>query len=264
MRQLERDDGIEIHWEERGEGPAVLIAHASMISMPGTFDALITDLAADHRVVTWDPRGTGRSSRSGPYDVATDAADMAALVDQVAHPVVTVSIGYNPVPLALADKRPELVGAVVLVGGIPRLGPLQPDETPRLLDSASVAEAARELGRSDPRALLRTVITVGNPQLSEDEVRDRLEAQLVYCPPDVAMARGEAFIGYDATRTCPGLSRRLWIIHWENPMSPDDAVKRARELLPQAHIVEVEDGPISRPDITAGVVRHVTAPLRAS
>jgi hypothetical protein len=47
-------------------------------------------------------------------------------------------------------------------------------------------------------------------------------------------------------------------------MSPDDAVKRARELLPQAHIVEVEDGPISRPDITAEVVRHATVSQWAS
>ena len=57
---------------------------------------------------------------------------------------------------------------------------------------------------------------------------------------------------------------RLWVIHFENPLSPCELLKSARELLPKAHIVEAEDGPISRPDITAGVVRRLTAPLRAS
>ena len=45
---------------------------------------------------------------------------------------------------------------------------------------------------------------------------------------------------------------------------PTAALDRARELLPEARIVEAEDGPISRPDIVAGVVRKITAPLRAS
>jgi hypothetical protein len=33
------------------------------------------------------------------------------------------------------------------------------------------------------------------------------------------------------------------------------AIERARELLPQAVLVEVEDGPLSRPDLAADVVR---------
>ena len=66
------------------------------------------------------------------------------------------------------------------------------------------------------------------------------------------------------TRTGPDLGGRLWIIYFENPLSPRELLKSARDLLPKAHIVEAEDGPISRPDITAGVVRKLTAPLRAS
>ena len=31
-----------------------------------------------------------------------------------------------------------------------------------------------------------------------------------------------------------------------------------RELLPEAHVEVVEDGPVSRPDIVAGVVRGIT------
>jgi pimeloyl-ACP methyl ester carboxylesterase len=83
--ELKRDDGVEIHWEERGEGPVVFFAHAGWASMPSTYSALLTDLAADHRVVTRDPRGVGQSTRRGPYDIDTDTDDMAALVEEVGH-----------------------------------------------------------------------------------------------------------------------------------------------------------------------------------
>ena len=53
MPQLTRK-GAVIHWEERGEGPGLFIAH-SMISMPSDFGALL-GAARDDRVVTYDPR----------------------------------------------------------------------------------------------------------------------------------------------------------------------------------------------------------------
>lgn len=34
--------------------------------------------------------------------------------------------------------------------------------------------------------------------------------------------------------------------------------------LPDAHIEQIEDGVVSRPDIAAGVIRRITAPLRAA
>ena len=46
------------------------------------FDGLIDDLVTDHRVVTYDLRGSGQSTRQGPYDVDTDAADLAALIEK--------------------------------------------------------------------------------------------------------------------------------------------------------------------------------------
>jgi hypothetical protein len=56
------------------------------------------------------------------------------------------------------------------------------------------------------------------------------------------------------------LGSRLWIIDWESEGAPLETVanSRAKELLPDAHIVEAEDGPISRPDITADAIRKIT------
>jgi pimeloyl-ACP methyl ester carboxylesterase len=256
--ELKRADGVEVHWEERGEGPTVFFAHISWLTMPSRFEGLLADLATDHRVLTWDPRGVGQSTRRGPYDITTDADDMAALVEAVRPPVVIVSA--DPASIRLAAERPELIEAVVYMG----LGPFGGGKTDSLLDSESVVEAGLQVARTDYRAFLRAAVTAANPQASEEEVRARVDAQVAYCPQDVALPHIEEWSSGDAIgRIGPALGDRFWIVHHEDPVVPLAALDRARELLPEAHIVEAEDGPISRPDIVAGVVRTITA-MRAS
>jgi hypothetical protein len=41
-------------------------------------------------------------------------------------------------------------------------------------------------------------------------------------------------------------------------------MKLSRHLFPDANVEEIEDGIVSRPDLTAAVVRRVTAALRAA
>jgi hypothetical protein len=43
-----------------------------------------------------------------------------------------------------------------------------------------------------------------------------------------------------------------------------EAVQLSRRLFPEAHVEEIEDGIMSRPELTAAIVRRVTAPLRAA
>ena len=56
------------------------------------FGGLLADLAPDHRMVSYDLRGTGESSREGPYDIATDALDLAALIEQLGEPAVVLGL----------------------------------------------------------------------------------------------------------------------------------------------------------------------------
>ena len=65
MPRLARPDGVEIHWEERGEGPLVVLA-TQFFGFPEVFEDLLADLAGDHRVVTYHLRGTGESTRRVP------------------------------------------------------------------------------------------------------------------------------------------------------------------------------------------------------
>jgi pimeloyl-ACP methyl ester carboxylesterase len=95
MPAIERPDGVEIHWEERGRGPLVLIVHQILWSRPGVYAALIAELARDHKVVTYDPRGCGASTRRGPYDAETDAGDLLAVAEAAGGGAVALAVGYG-------------------------------------------------------------------------------------------------------------------------------------------------------------------------
>src|SRR2546427_9133410 len=89
--RLERDDGIEIHWEQRGEGPPVVLA-PYCISHPSVFDPLETELVADHGIVRFDDRGTGESSHRGPYDMETAATDLETVIEAAGGSAVVVAM----------------------------------------------------------------------------------------------------------------------------------------------------------------------------
>ena len=67
MTWIEREDGTEIHWSDQGEGPLVVLAPYSTFH-PSVYDPIAAELAGDHRIVRYDDRGTGESTRAGPYD----------------------------------------------------------------------------------------------------------------------------------------------------------------------------------------------------
>src|SRR5687767_9789676 len=67
MPEALTDDGVTLHWEERGDplGP-LLVASMHFSATPAVFEGLWADLARDHRLVVYDPRGAGLSTRAGP------------------------------------------------------------------------------------------------------------------------------------------------------------------------------------------------------
>ena len=108
--------GARLHYEVRGQGPVVVLVGSPMDAR--AFEPLADVLAADHTVLTTDPRGVGRSSLDDPDQDSTPelrADDLARLISHLdAGPAVVFgSSGGAVTALALAQARPDLVHTVV-------------------------------------------------------------------------------------------------------------------------------------------------------
>lgn len=117
-------NGVRHHYVSKGEGPPVILVHALGGSLHSWYGVMET-LSINHHVVALDLRGHGRSAGSGTFSVATWAKDVAALVNALELPPVTLvghSIG-SVVAQHLAITRAEAVDQLVLVGGISHFEP---------------------------------------------------------------------------------------------------------------------------------------------
>ena len=82
MPNIDRD-GVSIHYEARGDGPAIILSHgygATSQMWAGQIDVL----SADHRLIVWDMRGHGLTDSPGNpacYSEAETVADIGAILD---------------------------------------------------------------------------------------------------------------------------------------------------------------------------------------
>jgi pimeloyl-ACP methyl ester carboxylesterase len=259
MPTTETPDGTELWWEVRGEGPLVAIA-LFYYSPPTLLGPLIDDLARDHRVLTYDPRGTGRSTRQGPYDRETDAADLNVVLEASGPAAVAVGMGDGADrAVRAAAARPDLLDAVVVPGGVTiRLepGPARSG----LAASASVLTAFATLLETDYRAGLHTMLSSGDSTLSEETIRERIDEIEAYCPREPGTVRLREWIADDVSEQAAAIGDRLWLLsHDQNAWFPVELLEEMRAHLPDARVVDIEDGAINRPDLTAAIVRRITA-----
>ena len=258
MPALRRPEEVEIHWEERGDGPLVVLLH-HCFSHPAVYEALCEELARDHRVVTYDPRGTGRSSRKGPYDLLMDVEDLEALAGELGGDAVAVGLGDGrDRAVRVARARPDLIRAVVGCDATPMGRSVEDVEAPSA--SQPVLEAVVRLADSNYRTAIRSILEFTNPGMSEDELRRRLDAEVAYTSREAMLARSQWFLRRDSVETARAIRDRLWIAYWESDWTPRDVAGKIHDLLPEARLYPVGAGPISRPDLTADVVRKVTRP----
>jgi pimeloyl-ACP methyl ester carboxylesterase len=257
MRTVGRPDGVEIAWREAGAGPAVVLANFGYVD-PAPFAGLVEELARDHRVISYDPRGSGESSRAGPYDLATDVADLVAVGEGAgaeAAVVVGNGDGGNRAVKA-AVERPDLFGVVVVPGSVSLPGATRGSEG--LAGSAAVLRAVVTLLENDYRAGVHAFVSNGNPDLDEAAVRGRVERIVAHCSQEAAVGRIRAWIADDPTAAARELGDRLWVLPYETNPWFAGASAGSRELLPEARHKEIADGPMMRPDLTAAAVRELT------
>jgi pimeloyl-ACP methyl ester carboxylesterase len=263
VTKVKRPDGAEIHWEARGEGPTVLIAHHTLWSFPWVYEDLITDLAHDREVVLYDPRGCGQSSRGGPFDLETDAGDVEAVIEAAGEAAVVLAVGDGLNRSArVAAARPDLIAAVLAV--VPGTAAVLPRTELQgsgvIAASDSVIEMLLQMLSTDPRAALRSLVTMLNPDFGEAEVRERVDRVADYVSPEAAVGRARAWLADDLSPVVNALGDRVSILHGgPDPLFEGALDDRVTELFPEARLEAVADGPITRPDLAAALVRALAA-----
>jgi pimeloyl-ACP methyl ester carboxylesterase len=119
-------DGVRLYYEVFGDGPTtVLLLPPWAIVYSRVWKLQVPYLSRHFRVVTYDPRGNGRSDRPGPasaYDDALVVADALAVMDAAeVDAAVGVGLSYGGrVLLSLAADHGERVRGAVFVA--PTLG----------------------------------------------------------------------------------------------------------------------------------------------
>ncbi len=254
MPLLDRPDGAQLYWEQTGDGPGVVICNTFNLA---PVEGLVERLVDSRRVLVYEPRGTGRSSPHGPYDLATGVDDLEALLEETGAVEVALGIGdgiHRALPLA--DARPDLVDRVVITSGA--LGRDPGENAPGYSGSTGVLYTLMSLMRRDYRSGLRQMM-MGSADDEEHE-RQRVEELAAAVPQGAAIGYLEAWIAADSYEIARRLGDRITVLAYPgNAWFPLELYEAIRDQLTGACFELVEDGPMNRPDLAAEVLLRVSA-----
>ena len=113
-----RDGGRVVYYEHGVGEPTLVLCHPAVYGL-ATFQPLLEQLCQDFRIVTWDPRGTGRSDPlPGPYYVRDYMEDLRAVAQAIGDRAVII-VGNSrgsTIGTHFATTYPELVDKLILAG----------------------------------------------------------------------------------------------------------------------------------------------------
>jgi 3-oxoadipate enol-lactonase len=154
-----RDGALE--YEISGRGPAVVLIHGGLVDRR-LWDAQVPALARDYRVIRYDLRGLGRSSRpTGPFSHLDDLRRLLDALEVERAVLVGLSLG-GMIAMDYALEHPEQVRALVLAA--PGLRGYTPSPSPQ------IQEVYRALATDPDRAvslLLETGMGAVRPDAQE-------------------------------------------------------------------------------------------------
>ncbi|MDQ3573240.1 MAG: hypothetical protein M3383_10355 [Actinomycetota bacterium] len=262
MPLTQTSDGITLAWEQQGEGRDVIMVNY-WNAHPDVFEPLAGELA-DRRVIRYHDRGSGDSDRVGPYDIETSAADLEAVAEAAGAAraaAVCITDDTNRA-VRVAERRPELIDRVICIGGalVPR-SVFADSGSDALIASDTVVGVFLAQLRTYFRGAIRSLIDVGNPQMTPAERAERVDKLIAFQQEEAVLDRLDAWQGDDeATRIGRRLGDRLEILLGESPggawFPPSDQLEPIlREQLPDAWFTRVSSGIISAADEVAAVVR---------
>ena len=248
----ENSTAIEVYYEDHGSGSPVVLLHGWPLSGASWEKQTAALLAAGHRVITYDRRGFGRSSKPAVgYNYDTLAADLDAVLSTLNLTDVSLvgfSMGTGEVTRYISKYGTKRVSKAVLIGTI----------GPYLVKSAANPEGVDQSVFEDLRAGLKA----DRPAQVMDFLRnfyayDVLGGKLVserVLEDNWNVAAGASAIGTLASVDAwledfrPDLPRNTvptLILHGDSDrmLPPDGTSRKQAKMLKNARLVELKGGP---------------------
>lgn len=151
----ENSAAIQIYYEDHGRGAPMVLVHGYLLDGHSWEKQETALLAAGYRVITYDRRGFGASSRpSVGYNYDTLAADLAALLDQLDLRGVVLAgfcAGTGEVTRYLGTYGHGRVRAAVLLAPLPPCLPRAADN-PSGIDRGVLGEFISQISADRPAA----------------------------------------------------------------------------------------------------------------
>jgi pimeloyl-ACP methyl ester carboxylesterase len=248
----ENSTPIELYYEDHGSGPPVVLLHGWPLDSRSWEPQVPALLDAGHRVVAYDRRGFGRSSRPADgYDFDTLAADLDKVLSELGLTDVTLvgfSLGTGEMARYIGTHGTDRVRACVFIES---LAPTfkKSEENPNGVDEAAVA-GVQEAIRADRFAWLTGLLAdflnlddYKGTRVSEETVHANWNAGAEASP----LATAACVPGWldDFTEDVERVDVPTLILHGtaDRILSIDAHGRRLHTLLPDAKLVEIEGGP---------------------
>jgi pimeloyl-ACP methyl ester carboxylesterase len=243
---------IELHYDDQGAGPPVVLLHGWPLDSRSWEPQVHDLLESGHRVITYDRRGFGRSSRpSTGYDFDTLAADLDKVLTELDLRDVTLvgfSLGTGEMARYVGRHGTERVRSCVFIES---LAPtfVKSDANPSGVDEAAV-EGVQQAILDDRFAwltdLLSNFLNRDDPNaraVSEETLRDAWSAG-AYASPRATWACVPGWLD-DFSEDVKRLDVPTLILHGtaDRILAIDGHGRRLHAALPQSTLVEIEGGP---------------------
>jgi non-heme chloroperoxidase len=248
----ENSAAIRIYYEDHGSGPPVVLVHGYALNGHSWEKQEAALLAAGHRVITYDRRGFGASSRpSIGYDFDTLAADLHALLSSLDLRGVVLAgfaMGTGEVARYLAAHGSARVRAAALVAPLlPFL--LKTDDSPEGIDQDVFYSIAARIAADRP-AMMKDFLdrSYNVDLLGGSRVSDQAWQNSFYVAISASAHAAQGCVTAcleDFRRDIAAISTPVLVIHGDQDrILPYEATsRRLPALLKNARSVIIDGGP---------------------
>jgi len=248
----ENSTPIELYYEDHGAGSPVVLIHGWPLSGASWEKQTAALLEAGHRVITYDRRGFGRSSKPATgYDYDTFAADLDKLMkklDLKKAALVGFSMGSGEVTRYLAKYGAKRVRKAVLIG---TLGPylVKAADNPEGVDPKVFADIKAALRKDRPAFLMDFLKNfynydvTGGKLVSERVLEDNWNVG-AGASAIAAVACVDCWIE-DFRKNLPKNTVPTLILHGDADriLPPDATSRRQARMIKNCKLVELAGGP---------------------